>query len=230
MTEFKVEIKAEMPSLNHLHYTDFERVYEPSDDTFLLCDAIESDKAHLKIVADSENGHGNGSLICCELGPGSGCVVTFMGLLLRRMHVTSVLYAIDINQHAANMTACTAKANGLHVDTVCADLTSGMWCPSCADVIIFNPPYVPTPSDEVGSDGIEASWAGGEDGREVIDRFLPLLPTWLSVKGICYLVLVEENRPKEVAARLFELGLKSEIILSRRARNELLHILRIQWS
>jgi methylase of polypeptide subunit release factors len=43
------------------------------------------------------------------------------------------------------------------------------------DVIIFNPPYVPTEDDEVAMDGIEASYAGGERGRRVIDRFMPMM-------------------------------------------------------
>jgi len=32
------------PSLNHCIIDDFKCVYEPSDDTFLLCDALASDR------------------------------------------------------------------------------------------------------------------------------------------------------------------------------------------
>jgi release factor glutamine methyltransferase len=37
---------------------------------------------------------------------------------------------------------------------------------------IFNPPYVPTPDDEVSKPGIAQAWAGGHQGRVVMDRLL----------------------------------------------------------
>jgi release factor glutamine methyltransferase len=48
---------------------------------------------------------------------------------------------------------------------------------------------------QVGSRGIEAAWAGGRNGREVMDRFFPLAPELLSPRGLFYLVTVKENNP-----------------------------------
>jgi len=95
------------------------------------------------------------------------------------------------------------------------------------DVLIFNPPYVPTDQDELGRSDIVAAWAGGEDGREVIDAFLPLVPRFLSPGGVLYLHLIAENNPSDVSRRLHELGVPLEkLLVKRRAQNELLHVLK----
>lgn len=45
------------------------------------------------------------------------------------------------------------------------------------------------------SHGIEASWAGGKRGREVMDRVFPLVADLLSPGGLFYLVTIKENNP-----------------------------------
>lgn len=50
---------------------------------------------------------------------------------------------------------------------------------------------------QVGSRGIEAAWAGGSRGREVTDRFLPVVDQLLSTEGSFYLITIAENDPGE---------------------------------
>ena len=38
---------AKLPDLDQLKMKDYEFVYEPSDDTFLLCDALENDRSEI---------------------------------------------------------------------------------------------------------------------------------------------------------------------------------------
>lgn len=83
---------------------------------------------------------------------------------------------------------------------------------------------------QVGSRGIEAAWAGGKQGREVTDRFLPLVAQLLSSKGLFYLITIAENDPEEIIRLLGDCGLKGESCLSTRAGNERLSVLRFQRS
>ena len=49
------------------------------------------------------------------------------------------------------------------------------------------------PSCQVGTNDLSASWAGGDKGREVLDRLLPKISHLLSPCGIFYLVAIKEN-------------------------------------
>ena len=47
---------------------------------------------------------------------------------------------------------------------------------------IFNPPYVPTPDDEVDRGGIAKAWAGGLRGRRIIDKVLAQVRMWHNIR------------------------------------------------
>jgi methylase of polypeptide subunit release factors len=116
------------------------------------------------------------------------------------------------NTERAAETAASSSDTVLHLAE--CDLVSGLPAAAtggCADVLVFNPPYVPTPADEVGGTGIAASWAGGPRGRVVLDRLLPQVPRILAPRGAFYLVLVDENDPEEVAEILARDGLVGEV-------------------
>lgn len=64
------------------------------------------------------------------------------------------------------------------------------------------------------------------DGREVLDRLLPDVGELLSPGGTFLLLLLEQNKPEEVAAALEAQGLTCRMMSTRSADEERLHVLR----
>ncbi|KAI9204303.1 S-adenosyl-L-methionine-dependent methyltransferase [Polychytrium aggregatum] len=208
------------PDLSHLNSSHYKFVYEPAEDTFLLLDALEKDYRFLETLDP---------LFCVEIGSGSGCATAFLGSMLGSR--SRAFFCTDVNPKAASATIQTAQKNSVAVNAVLTDLTQALQprLNGQVDLLVFNPPYVVTTSDEVGSRSIEAAWAGGIDGREVIDRTLPVVNELLSPGGVFYMVVIRENRPEELMDLMrSRYGLESQVVMSRRAGQEGLSILRFQ--
>ncbi|KAI7864122.1 S-adenosyl-L-methionine-dependent methyltransferase [Spinellus fusiger] len=209
------------PDLSHLTAKDFDRLYEPAEDTFLLLDALEEEASWLR---------SNKPRLCLEVGSGSGCVMTMLATILGE--TSAYYFATDINPYACRATQQTAKQNNIGtIEPIQTSLIDSLLprLHQAVDVLLFNPPYAVTPPEEVGSFGIEAAWAGGIDGRQVIDSFIPYVKDLLSPNGVFYLLLINENKPWEVVDRMKnDYAMQAGIILQRTAGREKQYIVKIQ--
>lgn len=106
---------------------------------------------------------------------GSGYLSAFVAKILEQTARDVLYICTDRNVLAAKATETTGRLNNIILNPLQTDFCAGLVnrLKHSVDLMIFNPPYVVTPSDEIqSSDPIFWSWAGGVDGREVLDRFL----------------------------------------------------------
>ncbi|XP_050427355.1 methyltransferase N6AMT1-like isoform X1 [Adelges cooleyi] len=199
-----------------------DNVYEPSEDTFLLLDALEKDLDALNKTIVQDGGGGGGGLIL-ELGSGSGVLTAAMKKALgSNVHCV----AVDINPAACLTTLETCSLNNVDVDAVNADLLNWMWKSRCVDVILFNPPYVRSMADDDerpdDENYIGRAWCGGpEDGADVIREVLPQIDRVLADNGVFYLLMIDYNRPEEIAKLMRdEYSMGHTVVMSRRVPGE----------
>lgn len=214
------------PNISHITSEDYEHVYEPAEDSFLLLDALEKDMKNIKTQSP---------LFCVEIGVGSGVLVTSIAQLLKS---SAHCIGVDISPFACRVAQTTAKINKVTVDVVNMNLFSGFKDKSI-DLMIFNPPYVPSRVEKteggleshsmnVASSSIVGTWAGGVDGREVINQVLNDLDRILAHGGVFYLLLLKENKPNDVIEQLIQRGgYTAEVLLERRIIGEHLFVIKI---
>lgn len=156
-----------------------ENVYEPSEDSFLLAEvALSEIKGYEKIL---------------EAGCGSGLISAVI-----KANTEARIIGIDINPYAAK---CT-KENG--IDVIRGDLLSCI--KGQFDMIIFNPPYLPTADGEREIGWLNVALDGGHNGRKVIYRFLNEAGRCL-IRGGKILMLVSSLSGKdEISTRMVSLG------------------------
>lgn len=213
------------PSTSHV---SFDNIYEPAEDSYLLLDTLSSasETAFLtqRFPQDSP------APLVTEIGVGSGVVLAFTAANSSTIFGRSdiAFLGTDVNPLAAKAAAQTVEtavhdksaARPAVLRTIVSDLTSAIRDQEI-DVLVFNPPYVPSPSlprhledfdagqtldsharFERNSKLLELSYAGGADGMETTNRLLEQLPRTLSERGVAYILLCAQNKPEEVKARI----------------------------
>ena len=192
------------------------RVRVPQD-SFLLVDVL-AEEWRTRLSLDPPS-------VVVEVGSGTGYVIASAALL----HVASCgaasarpasasFYATDVNPDEPPSPA----TGGIRTHCLRCDLLGPLRSDLAGriDLLLFNPPYVLTPSEEVGSASIAAAWAGGTDGREVIDRLLPDVGVMLAPGGTFLLLLLEQNRPEDVKRILEAQGLAVTARVEERSADE----------
>lgn len=208
------------PHLDHLTEEDYEIIYEPAEDSFALLDALQNDRALLNL-------HRSVCPLVLEIGSGSGIVSSF---IQSSIFDSSVHICTDISEHACSITKATSAKNAERsnssLDSVRMSLDDGLHIDNI-DLIVFNPPYVPTESSEIDTTGgIAATWAGGAEGMDITAVFLSRVARLLAPNGLFYLVTVARNKPASIISQAASTGLQGRSVLERRAGREKLAILR----
>lgn len=229
------------PSTSHV---DLNRIYEPAEDSYLLLDTLSSTteteflKHRFGKVA-GEIGPSPSPLVV-EVGTGSGIVLAFIAAQAKAIFGRGDIVALgtDVNLFACRAAKQTVSqayedtntskhtaTSAFPFATLCASLISPLRY-GVADVLIFNPPYVPSPdtprirpansadvafshADDTEHDShlLSLSYAGGLDGMEITNKLLKDLPSVMHrERGVAYILLCQQNRPMEVVQRIRSWG------------------------
>ena len=181
---------------------DPDQVYPVREDTLLLLDAALDELKPSDRVLD--------------LGTGSGYIARHL------VGKAALIIATDVNPHACRI----ASYEGVGVAR--SDLTAGLR--GHFDLILFNPPYLPTKPGERINDWLEKALDGGENGRAVIGRLLPDLPRVLAPNGRLLLVFSDVTGVREVLGLLQDAGFSAGIVKRNRVEGEDLLVVKAKWS
>jgi len=176
---------------------DTSQVYQPEADTYLLLDA-----------ARGEVRPGDRVL---EVGTGSGLIAAAMRKGARTI-------ATDINPHAA------IAAQKAGVDVIRCNLLDPIR--GKFDLVLFNPPYLPTEPHERIDDWLEYALDGGKTGRATLERFAADVKRVLAPGGRILVLISSLTGPDAVKELFATHGLHAELIREERVEDETLLVLR----
>lgn len=183
-------------------------VYEPSEDTFFFLE-------HIDIKKDQS---------ICEIGTGSGIIA------LSCAQKGASVVCSDINPYAIELVQKNIQENlGLlkgRIEVRQGDLFDILFENETFDIIIFNPPYLPTRIDQRVDDGgwFDRSVDGGTTGLETTKRYLKNISKHLKTKGKGYFIFTTQSDRMLLNSYLKRYSLKDKIVSTLKFENETLEL------
>ncbi len=176
-----------------------DNVYRPAEDTFLLAENLPVEEGDVVL----------------DMGTGCGILGIIAAKKARRV------VAVDVNPYAVQCARINAKFNHVSekMDIRQGDLFEPLKEDEKFDVIIFNPPYLPSKADNQKA-WIEKAWTGGPAGRDVIDRFLSEVPSNLKKGGRILLAQSSLSNPDRTIEKLENAGFCAKVIAEKKVAFE----------
>lgn len=142
-------------------------VFSPISDTWMLADVLRR-----------------------ELRPGSRALDLCTGsgaLAIAAARAGAEATAIDLSRRAVLAARLNARLNGVRVRVLRGSLLEPV-AGERFDVIVTNPPYVPSEDPDLPARGLRRAWDAGADGRVLLDRILDEAPRHLTPGGSILIV------------------------------------------
>ncbi len=154
-------------------------VYEPADDTFMLC-------ANLDITSGET---------VLELGTGCGLVAIVAAKAGAQVIATDQSeVAVHNAQKNVSLHKCKAR-----VEIRQGDLFEPIRSDEQFSLLVFNPPYLPGTKEDPAFD---PAWSGGNRGYEVTERFLEQCNSHLQADGRLLLIQSSLSEPEHIQLQL----------------------------
>ena len=183
--------------------TVFSSVYPPSEDTYLLLDAIEFRPDDLFL----------------EVGCGAGLIT------LAAAKRTRSVVGIDSSLEAVQNTLENLRRNDLYHNyhIIESDLLGAIAPAVKFSLIVFNPPYLP--QDDEHTD-LDHSLVGGQMGTELTKRFIRQAVEHLESEGRMFVVVSSLADIDSIRKTMIECGLEVELVSEKPLFFEKIQVLR----
>ncbi|MDZ4235777.1 MAG: HemK2/MTQ2 family protein methyltransferase [Dietzia sp.] len=184
-----------MTQTRFAHIEVDDGVYAPQSDSWLLCEALD----HADLVTDKR---------VLDICTGSGILAIEAALKGARE-----VLAFDISPAAVACATRNAERAGVRVDARVGTLADARRA-GPFDVVVSNPPYVPSDKPLRGT-GPNRAWDAGANGRVVLDELCDLAPDLVAPGGSMLIVHSEFSDPPQTIDRLGRVGFDARQVASR---------------